>query len=161
MGVITAPHGIRGDVKVKSYTTRVEDLLDFDVLYTAERIPCKLKLRHLIGSDMLVAHIEGVTTRTEAETFRGTYLYVERSQLPSLETTDEFYYHDLEGLSVKTAEGEDIGRLQAVRNYGSGDFLEIITNDQELVTLPFTKEAVGEVNMQEKFIVINPRFLLG
>lgn len=159
MGVITAPHGIRGDVKVKSYTTKPEDLFNFEVLYTAESVPCKLKLRHVIGPDMLVAHIEGITTRNDAETFRGTYLYVERAQLPPLDVEDEFYYQDLKGLAVQTIDGLNLGILQTVHNYGGGDFLEIVTADKKLFSLPFTKEAVLEVNLQKKIIIINPDFL--
>ncbi|MEI8295596.1 MAG: ribosome maturation factor RimM [Alphaproteobacteria bacterium] len=160
IAVIGSPHGIRGDLRVKSYAAKPEDLFTHGALYTAEGVPCKLKLRRVIADDMLIASIEEVTTRDAAEALKGTNLYIERAQLPNLpEASDEFYYCDLIGLDVKTTQDQIIGKVQAVNNYGAGDFLEIITAEGAVLTLPFTKEAVLEVRLGDKFILINPDHL--
>jgi len=161
MGVIVGPHGIRGDVKVKSYTAEPEDLFSLGTLYTTNGAPCNLKLLRIVGPDMLIAHVEGVDTRNAAESLKGIYLYVERAQLPPVASDNEYYYHDLEGLEVKATDGTHIGTVQAVNNYGAGDFLEIMTDDDGLLTLPFTKEAVLDVKLNDKLILINPDFLFG
>ncbi|WP_051908402.1 ribosome maturation factor RimM [Candidatus Odyssella acanthamoebae] len=157
---ITSPHGIRGAVKVKTFTEYSEDVFDYPTLRDQAGHLYKLNLFAPKHNDLLVVTIDGVSSRDDAESLRGTKLYVDRSELP--ETDDnEFYYEDLVGLNVIDQSGEDIGTVLAVQNYGAGDFFDIKTPESEIYTLPFTQEAVPQVDIKAKKIIINKEYLLG
>lgn len=105
-------------------------------------------------SRLLIAALEGVNDRTAAERLRGTLLYVPRALLPEAEE-EEFYYDDLVGLAVHTAEQQDYGKVKAVYNFGAGDVVEIIVNSTgKLELFSFTKEVVPEVKVSEGYILL-------
>ncbi|MBW8309334.1 MAG: ribosome maturation factor RimM [Candidatus Paracaedibacteraceae bacterium] len=157
---ITSPHGVRGAVKLKTFTEYSEDVFDYPTLRDQGGHLYKLNLFAPKHNDLLVVMIDGVASREAAESLRGTKLYVDRSELP--ETDDnEFYYEDLVGLAVEDQSGEAIGIILSVQNYGAGDFFDIKTAHSEIYTLPFTQEAVPEVNIGANKIIINKEYLLG
>ncbi len=157
---ITSPHGVRGAVKIKTFTEYSEDIFDYPTLRDQAGHLYKLNLFAPKYNDLLVVMIDGVASRDAAESLRGTKLYVDRSELPETEE-NEFYYEDLVGLKVEDQAGEDIGKVLAVQNYGAGDFFDIKTADSEIYTLPFTQEAVPYVDVSAKKIIINKEYLLG
>lgn len=157
---ITSPHGIRGAVKIKTFTEYSEDLFEYKTLRDGSGNIFKLKLFAPKHNDLLVVTVNGVTDRDGAESLRGTQLYVDRSELPETDA-DEFYYEDLVGLIVEDSVGTVLGEVLAVQNYGAGDFFDIKTPDSEILTLPFTKEAVPEVRLDDRKLIINPEHLLG
>ncbi len=106
---------------------------------------------------MLVATLEGVRDRTAAEALNRTRLYVRREQLPSLEGEDEFFAADLVGLAAVTADGEAVGTIVAVPNYGGGDLLEIAPRSGgPTALLPFTKAFVPRVDLAAQRVVVDP-----
>ena len=157
---ITSPHGVRGAVKVKTFTEYSEDLFDYETLRDASGKLYDLKLFAPKHNDLLVVTIDGVSDRDAAEALRGTQLYVDRSELPETDD-DEFYYEDLVGLKVEDLSGNLIGEILSVQNFGAGDFFDVKTPDSEILTLPFTAEAVPDVKISEGKIIIDPKFLLG
>ncbi len=157
---ITSPHGIRGAVKVKTFTEYSDDLFQYKTLRDGTGRVYKLKLFAPKHNDLLVVTIEGVTDRNESETLRGTQLYIDRSELPE-PSDDEFYYEDLVGLIVEDETGTVIGEVLSVQNYGAGDYFDIKTPASDILTLPFTAEAVPDVRLSEKKIIINSEHLLG
>jgi 16S rRNA processing protein RimM len=159
MAIITSAHGLRGAVKVKTFTQSPETLFAYGALRDEKGQEYLLKEVKFLSPDSLIVTIEGVQDRTQAESLRGTKLYVDRDQLPNLEE-EEFYHTDLMGLLVQDLEGQDIGHVRAVSNFGAGDFLEIVAPDHHLYTIPFTKEAVPLIQLQEGKIQINRFFLL-
>lgn len=157
---ITSPHGIRGAIKVKTFTEYSEDIFDYPTLRDGLGKIYKLKLFAPKHNDLMVVMINGIDSRNAAEALRGTKLYVDRSELPDA-ADGEFYYEDLVGLSVVDETGELIGAVLAVQNFGAGDFFDIKTAASEIYTLPFTAEAVPEIKLAEKKIIINKSHLLG
>ncbi len=157
---ITSPHGVRGAVKVKTFTEYSEDLFEYDTLRDATGKRYDLKLFAPKHNDLLVVTVVGVVNRDAAEALRGIQLYVDRSELPET-GDDEFYYEDLVGLRVEDAKGTLLGEVLSVQNFGAGDFFDIKTPTSEILTLPFTAEAVPEVKIAEGKIIIDPEFLLG
>lgn len=156
MGIITSAHGIRGAVKLKSFTQDPLSIAGYSPLYNSD---ASRKFDIKIDSDkgdMLVVKIKGVATRNEAELLVGTELFVYRDMLPETDE-DEFYYEDLIGLHVKSAVNNvDIGVVTALYNYGAGDILEITLNeDGKTQLLAFTGENVPEVHVKEGYILIN------
>ena len=124
VGVITGAHGVRGAVRLKSFTAEPEDVAGYGPLED-ERGERRFALR-IVGSakGVLIAAISGIDDRDRAEALRGLRLYLPRSALPP--TDEEEYYHaDLIGLDAALADGTPIGTVRAVHDFGAGDTLEI------------------------------------
>lgn len=153
LGAIVGVHGIRGEVKVKSFTEDEKNLTAYGPLANQEgsrRFDLKIVGR---SKDLLRVKIKGIEDRNAAETLIGTGLYVERSLLPEL-PEEEFYHTDLIGLMALTAKGEKVGTVNALYNFGAGDLIEIKTSDNRLEMLPFTKAYVPAVNLKDGFIIV-------
>jgi 16S rRNA processing protein RimM len=101
----------------------------------------------------IIARAKEVATKEEADALRGLELYVPREALPTPEQ-NEFYLADLIGLAVVTPEGETLGRVKAVPNFGAGDMLEIEPSGGGATWyLPFTEDTVPEVQISEGRVV--------
>jgi 16S rRNA processing protein RimM len=100
----------------------------------------------------VVVRAKEVETREQAEALRGLRLYIPRDVLPEPDE-DEFYVADLVGMEVRGLEGEVLGRVKSVRDFGAGDLLEVQPPTGESWWLPFTREAVPEVRMDEGVLV--------
>ncbi len=163
LAVIGSAHGIQGAVKVKTFTQSPRSILTYGTLRDEKGQEFSLKFLRLAPPDCLIVTIDGVGNRNQAEALRGTKLYVERAQLPDL-PEEEFYHTDLIGLVVQDLEGQDIGHLRAINNFGAGDFLEIVGPDYHLYTISFTRVAVPLIRLPTKesagCIQIDRAFLL-
>lgn len=160
LAAVAGAHGVRGLVKLKSFTETPEDALAYGPLEDeagARRFEVSLK-----GSaggkagDLLLVKIEGVADREAAEALRGTRLYVARAALPEIAEEETFYHADLVGMAAVDGEGRDCGRVLAVQNYGAGDLLEIQPARGASYLLPFTKAVVPEVDLAARRVVIAP-----
>ena len=164
LAVIVSAHGIQGAVKIKTFTQSPENIFAYGALRDEKNQQYPLKFLRVVSPDSVIATIKGVRNRNEAEALRGTKLYVERSQLPD-PVEEEFYHSDLIGLMVRDLEGQEVGQLQSIRNFGAGDFLEIIGTDGHFYTISFTREAVPLIQLPKKgeagVIQVNRQFLLG
>ena len=151
---IGAAHGVRGEVRVKSFGEDPESLKRYSPLAAGDgRLLHVERLRP--ANDMLVVKFRGVNDRNAAEALNGIELYVDRDRLPPAEE-DEFYHADLIGLATVTEAGEAIGTVVAVQNFGAGDILEIAPPRGPSLLLPFTKESVPLVDVQAGRIVVAP-----
>lgn len=155
MAVIGAAHGIKGEVRVKTFTGDPTALRDYSPLFAADGRRFDVQSVRPQG-EVVVARLKGVNDRNAAEALNGTALFVERENLPSTADDDEFYHTDLVGLAVRDAAGADIGRVKAVLNFGGGDILEIALAGREERMIPFSKAAVPAVNIAERFITVDP-----
>jgi 16S rRNA processing protein RimM len=99
-----------------------------------------------------VARAKEVATREEAEALRGLRLYIPRAILPEPEE-DEFYVADLIGMDVVSLEGDLLGQVKSVRDFGAGDLIEVQPPSGESWWLPFSKDAVPEVQADARRIV--------
>jgi 16S rRNA processing protein RimM len=104
---------------------------------------------------MLVVTLSGIRDRNAAEALNGTELSIDRSLLPAPEE-DEFYAADLVGLRAETPEGELVGKVRAVVNYGAGDIVEILPPSGASILVPFSKAAVPEIDLAAGRIVVIP-----
>lgn len=147
VGKIVAPQGIRGDVRVQTYTAHPNDLQKL-VLYSPGIADGAFHfIRQLKpGSSMIVAHIDGTNDRNAAELLRGVELFINRADLPVL-PDGEYYHADLIGMRV-VRDGLTIGVVDNIQNYGGGDILELDNGDMI---------AFGRVNvdLQNRVIYIN------
>ena len=155
LGAIAGVHGIKGEVKVKSFTEIDSDLDKYGAVEN-EAGDRKFELK-VVGhsKELLRVKIKGVNDRNEAERLIGTAFYVDRSVLPELDEEDEFYEADLIGLEVKTSSGEGAGTVAGLYNFGAGEILEIkVKATGKLEMLTFTKEYVPEVNVKDGYIIV-------
>lgn len=163
LAIIGAAHGIKGDVKVKTFTADPTNIMAYGPLRDEKGIIYSLKLIKVTAPDTVIVTIKGIADRNQAEALRGIKLYVDREQLPDL-PEEEFYHSDLLGMVVEDLEGNEIGHVSAVNNFGAGDFIELIDSHQHLFTIPFTKEAIPHIQVPtagiEGKMVIDRRFLL-
>lgn len=125
MGVVGAPHGVKGHVRVKSYTADPVAIGDYGPLHTGDgRV---LEIAEVqAAKNIVVVRFNEIRFRDEAEALKGTKLFVDRSQLPDDELeADEFFVDDLIGMAVFTEDGNAFGKVKDVANYGAGDLLDI------------------------------------
>jgi len=156
MGVFGAPHGVKGEIRVKSFTGDPMAIGAYGALTDTGggRVFAFERLRPL-KRDTLIAMLKGVETREAAAALTGVEIFARRSQLPP-PNKDEFYHADLVGLEAVTREGESLGWVAALSNYGAGDILEIAQSDGEALLLPFTRAVAPKVDFEAGRIVIEP-----
>jgi 16S rRNA processing protein RimM len=156
IGAIAGAFGVRGEVRLKSFTAVPEDLAAYGALETEDGTQSFDITLTGQTKGALVGRLSGVPTKEVADRMRGVRLYVDRAKLP--ETDDDEYYHaDLIGLEVFNTGGDALGRVKAVLNHGASDLLEIDPVDGGAsVLLPFTQEAVPTVDLGAGRIVADP-----
>ena len=152
MGSVVAPHGIRGEVRVKPRTTNPGDFTSYGSLYDAqgEKTWQVSVTGHLKGT--VVCRIDGVNDRNTAESLRGLTFHVPRKALPSLDD-DEFYYTDLIGMDIRSAEGERLGQVKYVMDHGAGDILTIAFDDGSEDSYLFTQAIFPVVSLNENYLI--------
>jgi len=153
LGVISGAHGIRGQVKIKTFTGYAEDIAAYGALQDSCGKIYDITVTSVV-KEGIVACVAGVTDRTQAEKLKNKELYIERSRLPAPEE-DEYYYTDLIGLEVYTSEQALYGKVVSINNYGAGDIVEIALPAGETALLPFTRATFFQINIKEKKILVN------
>ncbi|WP_353644075.1 ribosome maturation factor RimM [Mesorhizobium sp. WSM2239] len=154
MAVIGAPHGIKGELRVKTFTADPLALGDYGPLFTRDGRSFEIAgIRP--ANTVVVVRFKEVKDRNAAEALAGTELFVDRSALPDEGEDSEFYHTDLVGLVVRDETGTEIGKVAAVQNFGGGDLLELILGGRKGVLIPFTQAAVPVVDIDGGFIAVD------
>ena len=151
LGVVAAPHGVRGLVRIRSFTEDPMAIASYGALSdeTGQKQYRVEALSAVKGA--VLARIEGVADRTAAEAVRGLRLYVERSVLPATGER-EWYEADLIGLAAVGRDGRDWGKVIAFHDFGAGSVMEVSGG----VMLPFTDEAVPEIDVEGGKVMVDP-----
>ena len=156
MGVIGAAQGLRGEVRVKSFTEDPGAIEEYGTLYGADGRAFEI-LDAREHKDMVIIRFRGVNDRTEAEKLNGTELFVERDSLDDDELDDEeYFYADLEGLEALDAEGNSYGVISAIFDFGAGDILELSQEGKRAQLIPFSETSVLEIDFEGGTILIDP-----
>lgn len=155
VGAIAGAHGVRGAVRIKSFTAQPEDVASYGPVED-ESGKRRFTLK-LVGEakGLVIATLEGVRDRNAAEALKGTALYVPRDRLPQTEE-DEFLYSELEGLAAERPDGQRLGTVKAVLDFGAGELLEIRLAGGGSILVPFTKLAVPVVDVRGGRLVVDP-----
>jgi 16S rRNA processing protein RimM len=153
LGYVSAVHGIKGWVKVHSWTRPMEAILEYRPwLLGEEKRPVKIVDGRKQGKGLAVL-LPGFEDREQAATLVGTQIFVERDQLPPA-GKNEYYWSDLEGLEVKTTKGELLGRVEKLMETGANDVLVVHGDRERLV--PFIQgQYVTRVDLEEGLIVVD------
>jgi len=154
VGVIAGAHGVRGLVRLKSFTERPEDIAAYGPLTDEHGKRCFEV--HITGRtrDTLLASIAGIADRDRAAALSHTRLYVARTALPA-PAADEFYQADLIGLRAEAPDGTVLGRVSAVHTFGGNDVLEITPETGDSLMVPFTRQAVPAVEPAAGRVVVD------
>ena len=155
VGAVAGAHGVRGAVRIKSFTATPEDVARYGPLED-ESGQRRLSLR-LIGSGkgVLIGHLSGIIDRNQAEALRGLRLYLPRAALPPTEE-DEYYHADLIGLDAVLTDGTPVGEVRAIHDFGAGDTLEIARPEGPPVMVPFTRAVVPSVDLAAGRLIVDP-----
>ena len=157
LGVVAAPHGVRGLVRIRSFTEDPMAVAQYGPL-SDETGKKKYRVEALSAArGAVLARIEGVADRTAAEALRGLRLYVERERLPATGER-EWYEADLVGLSAVGRDGRDWGKVIAFHDFGGGRTMEVSGGaaSRSSMMLPFTDEAVPEIDVEGGKVVVDP-----
>ncbi len=155
VGQFAGSHGVRGLVKLRSFTAEPADIMAYGPLSDeagARRFTVTLQG---MVKDNFLAKVDGVTSREQAQALAGVRLYVDRNALPSTEDEDEFYHADLIGLRAELTDGTVYGTVKAIYDFGAGDVLEVRTAGGPLEMLPFSKACVPVVDVRGGRIVVD------
>ena len=152
IGRIVAPHGLRGEVKIKSFTEAPLDVASYGAVLANDGRKFKLGHARMQG-DAVVVTVEGIADRTSAESLRGLELSIDRADLPEPDD-DEFYHADLIDLPVVDANGTEVGLVVAFHDFGAGDVLEL-RRGTAAVFVPFTAAMVPVVDVKGGRIVLS------
>src|SRR5690348_4177197 len=154
LGQIGAPHGVRGEVRLHSFTAEPAAIASYGPLETEDGRIFKIEnLRP--AKHAFVAKLSGVADRDAAERLANTRLYVPRERLPEPAQADEFYHADLIGLRAVDHAGKECGTVVAVHNFGAGDLIELRPpQGGETELLPFDAATVPEVDITNGRLVV-------
>ncbi|PHQ71206.1 MAG: 16S rRNA processing protein RimM [Sneathiella sp.] len=158
LGVIVGAKGLKGEMKVKTFTEAPEDISRYGPLEDAAGTN-RFDLKMIgVSKGLPVVRIKGISDRNQAEALKGTELYVARDKLPETEDEDEYYHADLVGLQAIFKDGTRFGKILRLHEFGAGDILEILPDgksEKASVLIPFTMEMVPEVNLEAGQVVLD------
>lgn len=157
LGVVTGAVGLKGWVKVKSYTVPAGGLLDYKIV--SIHFKEELKQEKTIHEGKVVngqvqLRFGGIEDRNSAETLKGALISVPREDLPPLEES-EYYWYDLVGLEVVNRQGESLGRVKSLLPAGVHDVLVLDGGGKKERLIPFVALYVDEVNINSGTLRVN------
>jgi len=152
LAAVAGAHGIRGELRLKLFSDSIESLSRHEKLCVGG---VERRLLAIRDAKNPVARFEGIDDRSAAEALRGSLIEIDRSALPPL-GEGEYYHADLIGLPAVDRQGEPVGRVAAVENFGAGDLLEIEAEGGKRSLIPFT---AGIADLEDGRIVLDPEFL--
>jgi 16S rRNA processing protein RimM len=154
VGRFGAAQGVRGEIRIKSYTADPLSIGAYGPLCDEQGARTfEFERLRALKDDMVVAKVKGVDDRDAAAALTGLSLHVGRQKLPPPDE-DEFYIADLIGLAAVSPEGDEIGHVKNVLNFGAGDMLEIAPPSGETFFAPFTKEVAPKIDFPGRRIVV-------
>jgi 16S rRNA processing protein RimM len=153
---IGAAHGVKGEVKLWSFTADPAAVADYGPLESQDGT-LRFEIETLRpAKDHLVARLSGVRDRDAAQRLTNVDLYVPRDRLPA-PAPEEFYHADLIGLRAEGRDGAALATVVGIHDFGAGDLLELrLPGASSTVLMPFTAETVPVVDIAGGRIVIDP-----
>ena len=148
VGVIIGPHGIRGEVKLKSFTADPKAIASYGALISGTGEIFEITRLKLQVEDFICT-LKNVADRNKAETLKGIELFITRAQLPN----NQLYLHDLLGVPIFNGELA-LGTVIGFENFGAGDLVEVkIENRADTVLIPYNNVFIIEASKDK--IVVN------
>ncbi|GAT75829.1 16S rRNA-processing protein RimM [Ehrlichia ruminantium] len=160
LGIITSPHGIKGHVKIKTFTENPQNFTSYGKL-TDGITTYEINIIRIVSKNTIIAKINNITSRTNAELLRNKKLFIEKTKLPNL-IENEFYHSDLVGLQVILEDNNIFGTIKKIYNFGSCDIIEILLyNSKKSTMLPFSKDIFTHINTKERYVILKLPEIIG
>lgn len=161
VGQIGAAHGVRGEVRLRSFTGDPEAIANYGPLQTEDG--CAVEIESLRpAKDHFVARLAGIADRDAAGRLANAKLYVPRERLPELDEPDEFYHADLIGLAAVDRAGGRLGTVVGVHNFGAGDLIELkLDSGGKTELISFDAATVPEVDVAGGRLIVARSALSG
>ena len=154
LGVVGGAHGIKGEVRIKSFTEDPTDIKAYGPLFDAKGNTYTIRTAR-IQKNVVVVTINEISDRNGAELLNGTELFVDRSALPA-DDEDEFYQSDIVGMAVESVDGAAIGTVIAFHDFGAGEVIEIKPERGSSVMIPFSEAAVPDIDVERRVMIVEP-----
>jgi len=154
VGQFAGAQGVRGLAKLRSFCGVAADALTYGPLFSEDGKRSFTVAAEGEAKGNLIVRVEGIADRDQAQALNGLRLYVDRDRLGACEE-DEFLHADLIGLDAVSTDGQMMGRVRAVLDFGGGDILEIERPGAESILAPFTKAIVPEVNIAARRVTVD------
>ena len=158
VGKVSSPHGIKGWLKVISYTDPIENILSYKEWFIINKGGSKKTFSiedSRIQGKKIIVKLDGIEDRDSAEDLKNKEILVSRIDLPKLEE-NTFYWNDLLDLSVLDQKGKQIGKVDSLFETGSNDVLVIVNENKERFLVPFImEEVIRKVDLVKEFISID------
>ena len=156
MGRIGAAHGIKGEVRITAFTADPLSIADFGPLETDRKDLVITIAKARLAKTVVIATLKGVTDRNAAEKLNGVSLYVDRDRLDTPED-DEFYHADLIGLEARLEDGEVLGTISRIENFGAVDLVDIaLRTTRKSTYFPFTKAVFPSIFVKDGYVIVRP-----
>ena len=156
LGQIGAPHGVRGEVRLHSFTAEPQAITAYRPLQTDDGRAIEIESLRA-AKDHFVATLAGIHDRDAAAQLTNAKLYASRESLPQLTDPEEFYHCDLIGVAVFDRSGTLIGHVVAIHNFGAGDLIEVrLDADGRTELLAFNDSNVPSVDLAARTMVLDP-----
>lgn len=153
LGHIAGVHGIKGWVKIHSYTDPRDAIFDYQPWLLGDSGTATVVLEGKVSGKMLLAHLQDVNTRDEADALSGQQIAVGRNMLPPLQDS-EFYWSDLVGLKVLNQDGTVLGQIRDMLATGANDVM-VVSGDRERL-VPFVMDVyVSQVDLDQGFVKVD------
>lgn len=157
IGKIIATHGIKGHMKLNSYSGNTESLRSIRSVILkfpdGQLRECQLKSFNA-NSGKFIISLKEFDDIDQLAPMIGCELCVQRSQLPALHE-DEYYWTDLIGLTVETIDGTRLGVLKNIFETGSSDVYVVRGNEREYL-IPAIGDVIKKIDLSDGIMVINP-----
>lgn len=155
VGALAGAHGVRGDVRVRSFTDDPVSLFELGPLLDEKGKPVLEPKKAKPANDHFIVTPAESRQKEEWDAMKGVKLHVRRSSLPPPDE-DEFYVEDLVGMAVINADGAPVGSVRSVQDFGAGDLIEVAPSAPDATSyfVPFTLKDVPGVDFDANSITI-------
>jgi 16S rRNA processing protein RimM len=158
IGEIVKPHGLRGEVKVYSYSEQPENFRHYKEVVLQEPAESGTEIYKIIKSRVqgkfTIVQLEGVATRETAEALKGSMVCIKKIDFPKLDP-DEYYWHHLIGLQVFTDGGRKLGEVASLFSTNAHDVM-VITGEEREYLIPVNEEIIKEIDDRKGKLLITP-----
>ena len=157
IGRVSSPHGVRGWVKILSFTDPIENIFSYKSIFLEkgnEYLPFEIEDYSTNGKIVRIK-LKGVDDRDQSEAVSNCEILIDREELPEI-SSDSYYWTDLLGFEVRTEVNECIGLLDSFFETGSNDVMVIVGENNSRKLIPFINiDVVKNVDIESKVIIVN------
>ena len=157
IGRVSSPHGIKGWIKILSYTDPLENIFSYKSIFLRKRndyLPFEIE-DYSISGKIIRMKLKGVDDRNHSEDIAECEILINRDDLPEI-SSDSYYWADLIGFQIKREGGEDLGILDSFLETGSNDVMVVIGINKNRNLIPFiNRDVVKTVDMEGKVIIVD------